>query len=57
MMKDYFLTKKEALAKQLHQEYGVNVIVENKDMITNPGNCYWCDENNRIIARCYYKMR
>lgn len=56
MMKD-FLTNEEAVAKQLHQEYGVNVIVENKDMIINPGNCYWCDENNRIIARCYCKMR
>ena len=57
MMKDYFLTKKEALAKELHQELGIHIIVENKNEIINPGNWYWCDKNNRIIARCYYEKR
>ena len=52
-----FLNNEEALAKELHQELGVNVIIENKDMIINPGNWYWCDKNNHIVARCYYEMR
>jgi hypothetical protein len=52
-----FLTVEEALAKELHQELGVNIIIENKDMIINPSNWYWCDKNNHIIARCYYKSR
>ena len=50
-----FLTAKEALAKELHQELGVHIIVENKDDIINPGNYYWCDNNNHIIARCYFE--
>lgn len=50
-----FLTNEEALAKELHQEHGVDIIVENKDMILNPGNWYWCDNNNRIVARCYFE--
>ena len=50
-----FLNNKEALAKELHQELGVNIIIENKDMIINPSNWYWCDKNNRIIARCYFE--
>lgn len=52
-----FLNNKEALAKGLHQELGVNIIIENKDMIINPSNWYWCDKNNRIVARCYYEPR
>lgn len=52
-----FLSNEEALAKELHQELGVHIIVENKDKIINPGNWYWCDEDNRVIARCYYEMR
>ena len=52
-----FLTVEEAHAKGLHQELGVHIIVENKDKIINPCNWYWCDKNNRIIARCYYELR
>ena len=50
-----FLTREEALAKELHQELGVNIVVENKDTILNPGNWYWCNKNNRILARCNFE--
>ena len=52
-----FLNNEEALEKDLHQELGVNIIIENKDMIINPSSWYWCDKNNHIIARCYYELR
>lgn len=50
-----FLTSEEALAKGLHQEKGVDIIIENQDKIFNAGNWYWCDNNNRIVANCYFE--
>lgn len=50
-----FLTTEEALAKDLHQELGVNIVIENQDKILNPSNWYWCDKNNHIVARCYFE--
>ena len=55
-MKD-FLTEKEALAKGLHQELGVDIIIKNKDLIINPCDWYWCNKDNSIVARCYYEIR
>ena len=49
-----FLTKTEAEKKGYHQELGINILIENKDTIFNAANWYWCDDNNIIMARCYY---
>ena len=49
-----FIEKTEAEAKGYVQKMGVDVILENKNMIINPSNYYWVDNHNIIQGRIYY---
>lgn len=52
-----FLTKEEAQKLGYSQKLGLDILIENQNLILNPGNWYWVDETLAVKARCYYEDR